>query len=163
MDVGERLTRVGTGAHLWPVQAVVWQKPTQHGKAIFFQLKILKSKAVCCPVLANPLLEKQERLAAWHPCGGDSVPSPPSRATITSFSEALLPMVMSHERLSPPLSRTTSLRVRPVPMVILSIVINNPIVSFCFDFKSQLAAAARELEKKMPHTARMTQMIRDAR
>lgn len=82
MDVGERLTRVGTGAHLWPVQAVVWQKPTQHGKAIFFQLKILKSKAVCCPVLANPLLEKQERLEAWRPCRGDSVPSPPSRACL---------------------------------------------------------------------------------
>lgn len=78
MEGGGKLTRVGTCAHLWPVQAVVWQKPTQHGKAIFFQLKILKSQAACCPVLANPLLEKQERLEARHPCGGTLYPPRPA-------------------------------------------------------------------------------------
>ena len=57
---------VGTCAYSGLVQAAVWQKPTQHGKEIIFQLKILKTQAACCPILANPPVEKQERSEARH-------------------------------------------------------------------------------------------------
>lgn len=75
---------MGPRAHLLLVQAVGWQKPRQHGKAIVFQLKMLRSQAACCPVLANPLLEKQERLEARHlssrrcACGGTLHPPHPA-------------------------------------------------------------------------------------
>ena len=33
----------GTYVYLWPIHVHVWQKPTQHCKAIILQLKILKN------------------------------------------------------------------------------------------------------------------------
>ena len=36
--------REGTGVYLWQIHVDVWQKPTQYGKAITFQLKITKLK-----------------------------------------------------------------------------------------------------------------------
>ena len=36
--------REGTGVYLWQIHVDVWQKPTQYGKAITFQLKINKLK-----------------------------------------------------------------------------------------------------------------------
>ena len=40
VEVGGRLKREGTYAYLWLIHADVWQKPTQHSKAIILQLKI---------------------------------------------------------------------------------------------------------------------------
>ena len=39
VGVGGRLEREGIHIHLWLIQAVVWQKPTQYCKAIILQLK----------------------------------------------------------------------------------------------------------------------------
>ena len=43
--VGGKLKREGTYVYLWLICVVVWQKPTQHCKAIILQLKIkIKNK-----------------------------------------------------------------------------------------------------------------------
>ena len=39
-EVGRRLKREGTYIYLWLIHADIWQKPTQHSKAIVPQLKI---------------------------------------------------------------------------------------------------------------------------
>ena len=39
-EVGGRFKREGTDAYLWLIRVDVWQKPTQHSKAIILQLKI---------------------------------------------------------------------------------------------------------------------------
>ena len=36
---GDRFNREGTRVHPWPIHADVWQKPTQHCKAVSLQLK----------------------------------------------------------------------------------------------------------------------------
>ena len=38
-EVGERFKREGTCVYLWLIHVAVWQKPTQHCKAIILQLK----------------------------------------------------------------------------------------------------------------------------
>ena len=38
--------REGTNAYLWLIHVDGWQKPTQHGKAIIFQLKINLKKTI---------------------------------------------------------------------------------------------------------------------
>ena len=38
--VGRRFKREGTRVYLWLIHVDVWQKPTQHSKAIILQLKI---------------------------------------------------------------------------------------------------------------------------
>ena len=38
-EVPRRFKREGTYAYLWLIHVDVWQKPTQHGKAIILQLK----------------------------------------------------------------------------------------------------------------------------
>jgi len=38
--VAGRFKREGTYAYLWLIHVDVWQKPTQHSKAIILQLKI---------------------------------------------------------------------------------------------------------------------------
>ena len=43
-EVGGRFKREGLYVHLWLTHADVWQKPTQHCKAIILQLKIKKKK-----------------------------------------------------------------------------------------------------------------------
>ena len=43
-EVGERVRREQTYVHLWLIYVYVWQKPTQHCKAIIPQLKIDKLK-----------------------------------------------------------------------------------------------------------------------
>ena len=40
VEVGDRLKREGTYVYLWLIHVDVWQKPTQHSKAIILQLKI---------------------------------------------------------------------------------------------------------------------------
>ena len=45
-EVEERFKRKETYVYLWLVHADVWQKPTQHCKAIILQLKINKSRLV---------------------------------------------------------------------------------------------------------------------
>ena len=40
VGVGGRLKKEGTYAHLWLMHIVLWQKPTQHCKAVTLQLKI---------------------------------------------------------------------------------------------------------------------------
>ena len=42
--MGGRFKREGTYVYLWPIHVVVWQKPTQHCKAIIIQLKISLKK-----------------------------------------------------------------------------------------------------------------------
>ena len=44
--VGGRFKREGTYVYLWLIYVVVWQKPTQHCKAIILQLKINKKKQI---------------------------------------------------------------------------------------------------------------------
>ena len=39
MGGGRRLKSEGTHVHLWLIQVVVWQTPTEHSKAIICQLK----------------------------------------------------------------------------------------------------------------------------
>ena len=39
MEVGGRLKREGTYVDLWLIHVDVWQKPTQHSKAIILKLK----------------------------------------------------------------------------------------------------------------------------
>ena len=39
-EVGGRFKREGTYVYIWLIHIDVWQKPTQHCKAIIFQLKI---------------------------------------------------------------------------------------------------------------------------
>ena len=39
-EVGRRFKREGTYVHLWLIHVAVWQRPTQHSKAIILQLKI---------------------------------------------------------------------------------------------------------------------------
>ena len=41
-EVGGRLKREGTCVYLWLIHVDVWQKPTQHCKAIIVQLKIIQ-------------------------------------------------------------------------------------------------------------------------
>jgi len=41
---GGRLKREGMCIELWLIRIVVWQKPTQHCKAIFLQLKQKKEQ-----------------------------------------------------------------------------------------------------------------------
>ena len=41
---GGRFKREGTYVYLWLIHITVWQKPTQHYKAIILQLKIKKKK-----------------------------------------------------------------------------------------------------------------------
>ena len=43
-EVEGKLKREGMGVYLWLIHVDVWQKPTQYGKAIRFQLKINKLK-----------------------------------------------------------------------------------------------------------------------
>ena len=43
-EVGRRFKRKGTYVYLWVIHVDVWQKPTQHYKAIILQLKINKLK-----------------------------------------------------------------------------------------------------------------------
>ena len=43
-EVGERFKREETYVYLWLVHVDVWQKPTQHCKAVILQLKINKFK-----------------------------------------------------------------------------------------------------------------------
>ena len=79
---------MGTCAYSGLVQAAVWQKPTQHGKAVIFQLKILKTQAACCPILANPLVEKTRAPGGVAPqlqevhLRREYAPSPLSRACL---------------------------------------------------------------------------------
>ena len=40
VEVGGRLKREGTYVYLWLIHVDVWQKPTQHSKAIILKLKI---------------------------------------------------------------------------------------------------------------------------
>ena len=41
-DVGGRFKKEGTYVYLWLIHVGVWQKPTQHYKAIILQFKIIK-------------------------------------------------------------------------------------------------------------------------
>ena len=43
-EVGGRFKREGTCVYPWLIHVDVWQKPTQHCKAIILQLKINKLK-----------------------------------------------------------------------------------------------------------------------
>ena len=43
-EVGASFKREGTHVYPWLIHVAVWQKPTQHCKAIIFQLKIDKFK-----------------------------------------------------------------------------------------------------------------------
>ena len=43
---GGRLKREDIYVYLWLIHVFVWQKPTQHCKAIILQLKIKKDKAL---------------------------------------------------------------------------------------------------------------------
>ena len=47
-EVGERVKREETDVYLWLLH-VVWQKPTQHCKAIIFQLKKAKQPPLLLP------------------------------------------------------------------------------------------------------------------
>ena len=44
VGVGGRFKREGTCVYLLLIHAVVWQRPTQHCKAIIFQLKNIKRR-----------------------------------------------------------------------------------------------------------------------
>ena len=60
-EVGRRFKREGTYVYLWLIHADVWQKPTQHCKAIIVQLKIkLKKilKALRIKLLINNFNQK---------------------------------------------------------------------------------------------------------
>ena len=46
-EVGGRFKREGTYVYLWLIHVDVWQKPTQHCKAIIRQLKIKRKKREC--------------------------------------------------------------------------------------------------------------------
>ena len=46
MGSGGRLKRKGTHVYLWLIHVDVWQKPTQHCKAILFHSKFLDHYAV---------------------------------------------------------------------------------------------------------------------
>ena len=61
--MGARFTREGTYVYLWLIHVVVWQKPTQHCKAIIIQLKInkwdlIKLKSFC---IAKEIIDKMKR------------------------------------------------------------------------------------------------------
>ena len=43
-EVERRFKREGTHVYLWLIHVDIWQKPTQHCKAIILQLKIKKIK-----------------------------------------------------------------------------------------------------------------------
>ena len=51
-EMGGRLRREGTYVYLWLIHVDVWQKPSQHCKAIILQLKINKLNAKS-PVTLN--------------------------------------------------------------------------------------------------------------
>ena len=59
-DAGGRLKREGTYVHLRLIHIVVWQKPTQHCKAIILQLK----KNHCTHIIIWAILDS--RLPRWH-------------------------------------------------------------------------------------------------
>ena len=47
IGVGERFNREGKYVYLWLIHVDVWQKPTQHCKAIILQLKIKEKEKKC--------------------------------------------------------------------------------------------------------------------
>jgi len=58
-EVKGRLKREGTCVYLWLIPVDVWQKPTQHCKAITLQLKIKKFKNII--VLKKNYLDEETK------------------------------------------------------------------------------------------------------